>query len=373
VKIVQAMVEAKADLQVKTGDALVGAGRTPLMLAALGNNPGCFAVLELLLANGADPNVTDAVGSTALQLAATRGGPQAVGPLLKMKVQIDHQDSMGYTAILNAAHSGQHEVFTMLLKQKASLKAKTKEGKNAMHLCTQHNRPAVLHLLLEAEAYNLMEEKDNTGMTPLDVASELRNTEIMSLMTGVCAGLGRPVNIGAEAGDGARHLNEAGKVCCTRVVSLFANTQAAQVGVHWDASNDWKGEGELQACIFPEDANGEPDFSKPLAECKGKVNATADRGQIVLYNLPKSVALTKGAGYWVAFVTTIDTMVEKDSRIQLMNRRYAQHDVFKEGWKNFPKTWKKNMCTPAVFIRTAANARGGVRRARLPGPGEAVA
>jgi hypothetical protein len=293
------------------------------------------------------------VGSNALQLAATRGGPLAAGPLLKTKVDIDHQDSMGYSAILNAAHYGQPEVFSMLVAKKANLKLRTKEGKNAMHLCTQHNKPVVLQLLMDAAAYALMEEKDNSGATPLDVATEMRNPEILSLMSGACASLGRPVNIGAEAGDGARHQNEANKISCTRVVATYANITAAQIGIHWDASNDWKGEGDLTAALFGEGADGEPDFSKNLAESKGKVNATEDRGRTVFYPLPKPVPLTKGAAYWVAFSTTIDTIVEKDSRIKLMNRRYAQHD-FKEGWKNLPKVWKKNMCTPAVFIRTAA-------------------
>jgi len=310
-------------------------------------------VLELLLSKGADPNAEDSVGSTALQLAASRGGPLAAAPLLKAKIDIDHQDSMGYSAVLNAAHYGQPEVFSLLVKQKASLKLRTKEGKNAMHLCTQHQRSAVLQLLMDTEAFSLMEEKDGTGATPLDVAKEMRNPEILAFMSAACAGLGRPVNIGAETGDGARHVNEANKISCTRVVVLYANTNAASVGIHWDASNDWKGEGDLTGAIFGEGADGEPDFTKCLAECRGRVLAASDRGKTLYYPLPKPVPLTKGAGYWVAFSTTIDTIIEKDSRIKLMNRRYAQHD-FKEGWKNLPKVWKKNMCTPAVFIRTAA-------------------
>ena len=307
------------------------------------------------MAKGADPNAQDAIESTALQIAAARGGPLAAGPLLKTKLQIDHQDSMGYSALLNAAHSGQPEVFGMLIKQKANLKLKTKENENAMHLCTLHQRISVLQLLLDAEAWGLMEEKDNAGATPLDVATEMRNPEILRLMSAACAGLGRPVNIGTEAGDGARHINEANKVSCTRVVADFPNVSAAQIGIHWDASNDWKGEGELAAAMFAESADGEPDFTKCLGECKGKVSA-GDRGKTVFYPLPKPVSLNKGTGYWVAFATTIDTIVEKDSRIKLLNRRYAQHD-FKQGWSNLPKAWKKNMCTPAVFVRTAAKGK----------------
>lgn len=354
VAVAAALVEAKADLEVRTGDALLGSGRTPLLLAALGHAAGSHEVLDLLLAKGADVNSEDTIGSNALQLAATRGGPLAAGSLIKTnKVDIDHQDSMGYSALLNAAHYGQSEVFSMLVKQRASLKLRTKEGKNAMHLCTQHNRPAVLQLLMDAEAFSLMEEKDNLGATPLDLATEMRNPEILSYMSAAFAGLGKAVNIGTEAGDGARHVHEANKVSCTRVLVPYPNVTAAQVGIHWDASNDWKGEGELAIAVFAETAEGEPDFSKCLAECKGRVNASENRGHVVYYPLPKPVPLTKGAGYWVAFSATIDTIVEKDSRIKLLNRRYAQHDC-KQGWNNLPKTWKKNMCTPAVFIRTAA-------------------
>jgi len=358
--VATALAEAKANLELGTVDALIGNGRTPLMLAALGNAPGSFSVLELLLGKGADANAEDAVGSTAIQFAAARGGPRAAAPLLKYKVNLDHQDGMGYSAVLNAAHYGQAAVFKLLVLQKANLNLKTKEGKNALHLCTQHNRAEVLQLLMEAQAYNLMEEKDLSGHTPMDVAIEMRNPEIVSTLQASCAALGRPVNMGTEAGDGARHMFEKHKISCTRVVAQYASTHAAQIGIRWDSGPDWKGEGEVRACLFPEGADGEPDFSKCLADCKGKVSATENRGKTMLYELPKPVPLTKGAGYWVAFTTTIDTMVEKDSRIKLMNRRYAQLDekaqpaFAKDGWKALPKVWKKNMCTPAVFIRTAA-------------------
>jgi hypothetical protein len=291
-----------------------------------------------------------------LQFAATKGGPAIASSLLKGKVEIDHQDSMGYSAVLNAAHYGQPEVFKLLVQKKANLKLRTKEGKNAMHLSVQHNRPAVLQLLMDAEAFSLMEEKDDAGQTPMDVATEMRNPAIVANMSTASAGLGRPVNLGVEAGDGARHLNEANKISCNRVVALYPNTAAAHVGIHWDMSNDWKGEGEITAAIFAETAQGEPDFSKCLAECKGKVSSKEHRGQTVLYPLPAPLPLTKGAGYWVAFKSTIPTMVEKDSRIKTINRRYAEHP-FEKGWKDLPQQWKKNMCTPAVFLRTAGKAK----------------
>jgi len=299
----------------------------------------------------------DSVGSTALQFAATKGGPDAARTLLKAKVNIDHQDSMGYSAILNSAHYGQPEVFKMLVQLKANLKVRSKEGKNAMHLCVQHNKTAVLQMLMDAEAFSLMEEKDDSGQTPMDVATDMRNPEIMSFMATACAGLGRPVNLGHETGDGARHLNEANKISCNRIVALYPNTSAAHFGIHWDASNDWKGEGEITLALFGETAQGEPDLTKCLAECKGKVSAKDSRGQTVLYPLPTAIPLTKGAGYWVAFKSTIDTIVEKDSRVKAFNRRYADHD-FQKGWKDMPSVWKKNMCTPAVFLRTGAKGGG---------------
>jgi len=322
-----------------------------LLLAAL--VPASVHVVEILLAKGADPNASDLAGSTALQFAATKGGPEIARALLgTKKLKVDAQDSMGYSPILNAAHYGQRDVFKMLVQAKANLKLRTKEGKNAMHLCVQHNRLAVLQLLLDCEVFDLLEEKDASGQTPMDVATEMRNSEIMVYMQRACAGLGQAVNIGTEAGDGAKHFNEANKISLTRVVVPYPGVEAAQIGIRWDASKDWKGEGELTAALFGEKTEGEPDLTKVLGECKGKVSSTENRGQTVYYKFATPVALTKDKGYWIAFKTTTDTLVEKDSRLKAVNRRYAAHD-FAKGWTDLPKAWKSNICTPAVFLRTA--------------------
>lgn len=78
-------------------------GRTPLHWAATGNNLG---VTQLLLSNSADVEARDAMGSTALLLAAAAGQAENVTELLDAGALVDAANEKGQTALHYAASKG---------------------------------------------------------------------------------------------------------------------------------------------------------------------------------------------------------------------------------------------------------------------------
>jgi ankyrin repeat protein len=96
---------------------------TPLILAARSGNA---AVLEPLLAAGADANSKTANGTTALMLAAASGDTDAVEVLLDKGADVNAKESVrGLNAAMFAAASNRSAVVTLLAKRGADLKATT--------------------------------------------------------------------------------------------------------------------------------------------------------------------------------------------------------------------------------------------------------
>ncbi|NXP58005.1 ANR26 protein, partial [Chloropsis cyanopogon] len=88
--------------------------RTPLMKAVQYQQEECVAIL---LEHGADPNLADADGNTALHLAVLSGNTTVAGLLLEHNASSDAQNQEGYTP-LNLAVSKQHEEMLKCLLRK---------------------------------------------------------------------------------------------------------------------------------------------------------------------------------------------------------------------------------------------------------------
>ena len=93
---------ARRDVNIKQVE-----GRSPIYQAAsLGNGN---AVLGLLLASGADPNIAMANGRTPLMAASRRGDVEAMHLLIDAKAEVDTKNGRGETALMLAAGSGNPE------------------------------------------------------------------------------------------------------------------------------------------------------------------------------------------------------------------------------------------------------------------------
>ncbi|NXB03453.1 ANKR7 protein, partial [Cnemophilus loriae] len=90
--------------------------RTPLMKAVQCQQEECVAIP---LEHGADTNLADTDGNTALHLAVLSGSTTVAGQLLEHNASSDAQNQGGYTP-LNLAVSKQHEEMLECLLKKAA-------------------------------------------------------------------------------------------------------------------------------------------------------------------------------------------------------------------------------------------------------------
>jgi ankyrin repeat protein len=111
--------------------------RTPLHHAAAKNR---IQMIRLLLELGADPNVTDATGATALTTAAQeQAGEAVVSALLDGGAKID---------FLTAVHTGRYETAQAMLRDDPSRIGPDGRDTIALHLAVNKRRLSAIHWLL---------------------------------------------------------------------------------------------------------------------------------------------------------------------------------------------------------------------------------
>ncbi|WP_257265620.1 ankyrin repeat domain-containing protein [Endozoicomonas sp. ONNA2] len=81
---------------------------------AVGNQQGCKELVEVLLANGANPNKPGALGSTPLFLAVARDCPEIVNTLLAHGARADIPNAFGHTAKSTAVDKNDDELVAIL-------------------------------------------------------------------------------------------------------------------------------------------------------------------------------------------------------------------------------------------------------------------
>jgi ankyrin repeat protein len=125
-EVVQYLVQKGAYIK----DCVTIQGSSPLHEAAgaAGGDEQCLAVVECLVALGADPNLADVEGWTPLMRAADAGNTAIVTCLVTHKADVNKFSVDGFTALHRAAKSGHLATVSVLLQHGASLKLKTNEG-----------------------------------------------------------------------------------------------------------------------------------------------------------------------------------------------------------------------------------------------------
>jgi len=116
-------------------------GQTPFLRAALSAD---LPVMRLLLAKGADPNISAYAGTTPLMAAAgvnwmadqtftesKEAQLEAVKLCLEKGNDVNAVNSMGLTAIMGAANRGSDDIIEFLVSKGARLDVKDKEGRTA--------------------------------------------------------------------------------------------------------------------------------------------------------------------------------------------------------------------------------------------------
>lgn len=144
-------------------------GTTPLELAVRSDD---FAMVQTLLAAGADPRAFNRYAITPLEMAASNGNAAIVAALLKAGADASFIKPGGETMLMAAAHTGNAEVMRLLLEHGgADVNARESSyGETALMWAAAENHAAAAKMLIEHGAdvnarSNKMEyDKDRFGL-----------------------------------------------------------------------------------------------------------------------------------------------------------------------------------------------------------------
>ena len=170
--------QLKALLSQKSDAAVADSrGITPLMYAA---EIGSLDAMRMLIDGGADVNVQNAFGSTALMWSVS--DPAKVRLLLDHGAQVNTAARSGRTALIIAAFTNPSAaVVRLLLAKGAKVDVMDQRHVTPLNAATFGNDTATVRLLLEAKAD--MDTPDTfIGLTPLMNAAGNRNVEAVKLL-----------------------------------------------------------------------------------------------------------------------------------------------------------------------------------------------
>ena len=138
-------------------------GSTALMWAA---NNGHEACVRILLENGADVNAVNKDGQTALMYAANEGHEACVRTLLENGADVNVVDSIGRTVLMYAANEGHEACVRILLENGADVNVvKNKNGETALIWAAGKGHDACVRILLENGAdVNAVNKYGNTAL-----------------------------------------------------------------------------------------------------------------------------------------------------------------------------------------------------------------
>ena len=129
-------------------------------------------IVEILLENGADPDLQDENGWTPLHLAARYGYARVATPLLEAGADPDRADRDGLTPIMAAITAGNIDrvrtVILRLLVNGADPNRQDSNGNSALHHAAMNNIAEAIPQLIKYGASPAL--KNNDGQTPLDLA-----------------------------------------------------------------------------------------------------------------------------------------------------------------------------------------------------------
>ena len=121
-------------------------GFLPLVEAAMKRSN---KIAEYLIKQGANVNLKDKDGDTALLAAALKGNLKIFKLLLKKGAKIKVTNKKGSTPLLYAAYSGNAKIAEILLEKGADVLVKNKNGTEVISMCIKRRNARVLELVMK--------------------------------------------------------------------------------------------------------------------------------------------------------------------------------------------------------------------------------
>lgn len=126
----RALLDGRADVNVQTE-----LGMTPMMVALIDHNSE-GEITTMFLEYGADPNIVESNGNTALHFAAQEGRTFDIPILLEHGADVNQQNRIGNTALHQTARWNQTEAVSILLEYGASLDLKNNKDQTPLDVAT---------------------------------------------------------------------------------------------------------------------------------------------------------------------------------------------------------------------------------------------
>ena len=165
--------------QIITAKFLIDLGAEPGLTKAA--NKGQYAIIQVLLQAGADPNMTDLNGECPLLVAALNGYRDIVQLLIQQGANPNMGSKYGSTPLHWAASLGHKDVVKQLIDGGAEPNSTNVLGRTPLHCAVNDHKIEVVKLLMDMGADPNI--ADGEGKTPLTCAREIGYLDIVNILT----------------------------------------------------------------------------------------------------------------------------------------------------------------------------------------------
>jgi len=173
-RILNILLENKANVNI-TGPL----GETPLMLALFYKDSKDY--IRTLLEAGADINAKSSGGTSVLMTAAEYADVEVLDMLLNKKPDVNHINEKGITALMVASNNA--DVVKRLLKAGAQLENKDVYGETAVFHAIREHRLEKLKTLIQAGARKEIANQD--GLTPEALVKQISDASLREQMLAI--------------------------------------------------------------------------------------------------------------------------------------------------------------------------------------------
>ena len=155
-------------------------GQTPLHLAAI---MGHSAIADYLLAHKAETAVQDSSGATPLHEAVRYGNVGIARSLLNAGANPNARDNLGKTPIMLAIPEDKIvETYQLLIDYRTDLSQKDMFGDTVLHTAAMMNLTSDVISILVSHGADI-DARNKEGVTPLEIAVQKNNIELVHLLT----------------------------------------------------------------------------------------------------------------------------------------------------------------------------------------------
>ena len=223
-------------------------------------------VASLLLQRGANLNILDEIGRSALHRAAEGGRIHIADLLLKHGADVDLPNSSGDSALSLASYKGQIEMLRLLLQHGADVNFKNETGFSPLHRAAQNGHLDVARYLLGSGAD--VGSRDKDGQTPLYQASYWGQVEVTELL------IQHGADVGSRGNGDWVPLHAASQQGQVKIAELLIQ-HGADVGSR--NSNDW-------TPLHSASQHGHIKMAELLIQHGANVRSRTNRGWTPLYS-----------------------------------------------------------------------------------------